>query len=227
MEMRDCERNDDFVAWLYGEATEEEAQSFEQHLKQCVQCRNESASFRCVRNSVSVWRADMLGVHSVPIVDAAQVQKHSAIAAIREFFTLAPFWLKGAVTLAAITLLALVTITMTRPKDSAPIVIADNPTPDEIARMVEQQVQLRLRDLSDAQASSSSDGETDKLTVPRPNQRVHASRRRTANALNRDTSRRPLTKAEREQLAADLRLTLEPEELDLELLEDKLSPPEN
>ena len=223
MEKQDCDRGQQLVAWLYGEVTPEDARIFEQHLKQCLQCRSEATAFRYVRNSIDGWRCEMLRVPSV----AAPVNKPSAVAALREFFALAPLWLKGAVTVASITLLILVGTILMKPQQRDQIAISGpNISEDELARMVEERVQQRIKALDESQTANASVNKNrlQKPPLRRPLQREYIQ---AAKAVNRSSARRPLTRAEREQLAADLRLTWESEAADLDLLEDKLSPPED
>ncbi|HEX8685394.1 MAG TPA: zf-HC2 domain-containing protein, partial [Pyrinomonadaceae bacterium] len=46
---RGCERADEFVTYLYGEATPEEAKAFRPHLEACAVCRDELAALGGVR----------------------------------------------------------------------------------------------------------------------------------------------------------------------------------
>src|SRR4030095_5112531 len=96
-----CERGNDLIAFLYGEANEQEAQDFEKHLGMCRDCRSEMASFGYIRESIGVWKEEgMAGFVSPQVV--APVRQKSALAALREFFNLSPLWMKGAIGFAGV-----------------------------------------------------------------------------------------------------------------------------
>lgn len=111
MKMQNCPQSENLVAYLYGEASNTEKKDFEKHLSSCALCSRELADFGVVRESVIEWREDVLNNIVTPAfardIVAKQGQKRSAFAAIREFFTLSPLWLRGATTFAAIALIAL------------------------------------------------------------------------------------------------------------------------
>jgi negative regulator of sigma E activity len=111
-----CSQAENLVAYLYGEATEAEKKIFERHLSACDSCRDELAAFGMVRESVVTWRDEMLSSLVAPavsqniapvIASANTTRKRSALAAIREFFSLSPVWLQSATAFAAIAFLAL------------------------------------------------------------------------------------------------------------------------
>jgi anti-sigma factor RsiW len=114
---RECDRAADLVAYLYGEAAPAEAEGFRRHLQACAVCREELSAFGAVREAVGEWRAEALNVPpSLALHEAfapaarampTQPRERSALAALREFFSLSPLWLKAgacAATLAALTL---------------------------------------------------------------------------------------------------------------------------
>ena len=86
--------------YLYGEAAPAEAKAFRQHLTSCAVCRQEMAAFGGVREMVGEWRTDALGTvpslgmdesfTNAPAALHAHARKRSAIAALREFFSLSP-----------------------------------------------------------------------------------------------------------------------------------------
>lgn len=111
-----CNRGEELVAFLYGEASEAEAQSFESHLKACATCRAELAGFGFVRENIGAWREQVLvqeASHAAAQMPAlAQTQrapepKRSALSALREFFALSPAWLRAATAMAAVLFCAL------------------------------------------------------------------------------------------------------------------------
>jgi anti-sigma factor RsiW len=121
---RGCERGGELVAYLYGEATKEEAALFRRHLEACAACREELAAFGGVREAVGVWRAEALGtVPSLNIEEAlapaaqalpAAPRRRSARAALREFFSLSPLWLRAGAFAATLAVCALLALTLAR-----------------------------------------------------------------------------------------------------------------
>lgn len=121
---RGCGRGEELVAYLYGEASKEEAALFRRHLDACAVCREELAAFGNVREAVGAWHAEALGtVPSLNIEEAlapaAQVlpaapRVRSARAALREFFSLSPLWLRAGAFAAALAVCALVALTLAR-----------------------------------------------------------------------------------------------------------------
>lgn len=121
---RGCERGEELVAYLYGEATREEAGLFRRHLEACAVCREEHAALGGVRADFVAWRAEALG--SVPslnieaaLAPAARVlpaapRRRSARAALREFFSLSPLWLRAGAFAAMLVFCALAALTLAR-----------------------------------------------------------------------------------------------------------------
>jgi hypothetical protein len=117
---RGCERAEEFVTYLYGEATPAESRVFRQHLEACAVCREELAALGGVRESVGVWRAEAFG--SLPSLDLGgalvplrtPVRARSASAALREFFSLAPLWLRAGAFAATLAVCALTALTLAR-----------------------------------------------------------------------------------------------------------------
>ena len=121
---RGCERAEEFVTYLYGEATPEESRVFRRHLEACAVCREELAALGGVREGLGVWRAEAFGsVPSLGITDALATaavstpsagRKRSASAALREFFSLAPLWLRAGAFAATLAVCALAALTLAR-----------------------------------------------------------------------------------------------------------------
>lgn len=131
---RGCDRAAELVAHLYGEATPEEGASFTQHLHACAVCREELSAFGSVRELVSAERAAAL--NAAPALDVNELftrqaneadaaspapfsvesstRGRSAVAALREFFALAPLWLRAGAFACAAVFCALVVFTLTR-----------------------------------------------------------------------------------------------------------------
>ena len=120
---RGCERTDELVTYLYGEAAPSEAKAFRQHLTGCAVCRNEMATLGGVREMVGEWRTEALGAlpslgidesFAIAPVPNANRPKRSAIAALREFFSLSPLWLQAGAVAATLVLCALAAMTLAR-----------------------------------------------------------------------------------------------------------------
>jgi hypothetical protein len=119
-----CERGEELVAYLYGEATKEEAALFRLHLDECAVCREEFAALGGVRAGLSAWRAEALGtIPSLNIEEAlapahelqtANTRRRSARAALREFFSLSPLWLRAGAFAATLAVCGLVALTLAR-----------------------------------------------------------------------------------------------------------------
>ena len=121
---RGCDRAEDLVAYLYGEAAPAEAEGFRRHLQGCAVCREELSAFGAVREEVGAWRAEALSVppslelHEAfaPAARAGQTRprERSALAALREFFSLSPLWLKAGACAATLAVCALAALTLAR-----------------------------------------------------------------------------------------------------------------
>ena len=122
---RGCERAEELVAYLYGEATPDEAKAFRRHLTGCAACRDELAAFGGVREAVGEWRAEALSaVPSLNIKEAltplvgpahlAPERKRSAAAALREFFSLSPLWLQAGAAAAVLVVCGLAALALAR-----------------------------------------------------------------------------------------------------------------
>ena len=116
-----CGRAEDLVAYLYEEATPDEARDFESHLRLCAACRTELSAFGGVRQAIGDWRLQALGslTHTAaepdasPLFDAAAVPERrpaNALAALREFFALSTAWVRAATVAVALAFCALVVI---------------------------------------------------------------------------------------------------------------------
>lgn len=131
---RGCGRVEELMAYLYGESAPAEAANFRRHLTDCAACGEELAAFGGVRASVGEWREEVM--RSIPAlnvaervaktetrapevarafeVDRIQPRKRSASAALREFFSLSPLWLRTATATAAVLFCALAALTLAR-----------------------------------------------------------------------------------------------------------------
>lgn len=193
-----CERAPDLMAFLYHEMNEGETREFELHLRECASCGEELASFGVVRESIVEWRDEALaGFVSTPVV-----KKKSALAALRQFFDLSPLWLKAATGFAVIAFCVL----------AASLFVTFRKENTNNNLYTQQQVDRLIADALANQPKPSSVPEL--VVVAKPPQQQKPIRQSKKD-------RRPLSRAEREQLAADLRLLTSDDELDL--LSDRIN----
>ena len=204
-----CERSSDLMAFLYNEMSVSETHEFESHLQHCGNCRKEAASFGLVRESIVAWRDEVL-TGFVPATTAPA--KRSALAAFKQFFDLSPLWLKGAAAFAVLAFCALAALLYVNLGKQTPPLVANSGatyTQQDVDRMVKEA-------LAKQQVNTSTLKTPETLATVNPSPRPHESevKRTTKN-------RRPLSRAEREQLAADLRLL--PIDDDFDLISDRIN----
>ena len=222
-----CHRAEDLVAYLYNEASETDGQDFAEHAEECDACRSELAVFRQVHESILLWRNEALGTFS-PVSEAAELaratssvklvqheRKLSALQALREFFSVSPLWLRGATAFAALLLCALALVVISR-SSRRPAQVANNDekvyTKTQFEAAVDKAVNAKLKE-SQATAPPASNVAIE----VKPSKQQSISRRELArnNSPSRAQRVRALTRAEREQLAADLLLIPGRDEADL------------
>ena len=205
-----CHRAEDLVTYLYGESPESEARDFRAHLQQCDACRNEFAIFNQMHESIRVWRNEALGTSFDPAAIVAEPAVHStrfvhherrlsALAALREFFSVSPLWLRGATAFAGLLFCALVVFAIYGNRQR-PAPSASQPTEQMFTKA----------DLDRAVADAKLQATKQQQSEP-PKQTVAVAQTpalRTALAGTRPAKPRVkgLTQQERAQLAADLRL---------------------
>jgi len=200
-----CERAPDLMAFLYHEMNEGETREFELHLQQCGSCREELGSFGLVRESITEWRDEALaGFVSAPL--AAKAPAKSALAALRQFFDLSPLWLKAATGFAVIAFCVLAGL----------LFIVTSRTENTTNKLYTQQQVDGL--IADALAKQPP-AEVEKAAEPIIAVAEPPRQKPSKKPATKD--RRPLSRAEREQLAADLRLLSSDDELDL--LSDRIN----
>ena len=212
----DCERAPDLMAFLYQEASEAEARDFQLHLQKCGSCRAEAASFGVVRESIMAWRDEALsGFVSSPVLKKPGAK--SALAALRQFFDLSPLWLKGATALAAVTFCVLAGLAIVKRENnhvsSTPVNQGTVYTQQDVDRIVKEEL-AKQKKTEPSPVETASDSA---LAVKSP--KPKGSRTATPNQIAK--SRRPLSRAEREQLAAELRL--QTTDATLNLLGDRIN----
>ncbi|HET6976380.1 MAG TPA: zf-HC2 domain-containing protein [Pyrinomonadaceae bacterium] len=213
-----CERAADLIAFIYDEVSEREAQDFKLHLRECGSCREEASAFGVVRESIITWRDEALaGFVATPV--ATKTHKKSALAALRQFFDLSPLWLKGATAFALLAFCLLVGIVIFRSRERGGELTQQNPnavyTQQDVNRMINEAVSKQQ---ASVKASEAPAKETE------PTVRYQKPKTVRPSAPNRFAkSRRPLSRAEREQLAADLRLLSTSDDEPLHLLGDRIN----
>lgn len=208
-----CERASDLIAFVYNEASESEARDFEFHLKQCANCRGEVASFGVVRDSITAWKHEALS----GFVPAPPVRRKSALAALRQFFDLSPLWLKGATAFAVVVFCVLAALAIVRLRTQQPrsTIASAGPvyTEQDVNRIVKEALAKQEQTRPPVEAPAVI---VNSAKPPRVPQRI-------AEPSHLAKSRRPLSRAEREQLAADLRLLSTPDDASLNLLGDRIN----
>lgn len=136
---RGCGRKEELIAYFYGESAPAEAADFRRHLTDCEACVEELAAFGGVREGLGEWREEVM--RSIPALNVAErvapvassasalkteahapevthvtthARTRSASAALREFFSLAPMWLRVGTATAALLFCALAALTLAR-----------------------------------------------------------------------------------------------------------------
>jgi hypothetical protein len=212
-----CHRAEDLVTYLYNEATETESRDFANHAAACDACRTELVAFRQVHESISLWRNEALGatfstaVTPLPVTRNAgpaptELRRLSALRALREFFTVSPLWLRGATAFAALLLSVLAVLAVSRWWDKPAPLANNQPTADVYSKeqfdaAVAKEVKLQLEVLNSKPTSS----EGSNSTARKPAEQNPVTQL-AENRTKKKARPRGLTRQEREQLAADLRL---------------------
>lgn len=207
-----CHRAEDLVTYLYGEASEADGKDFAAHLQQCDACRSEFGVFQQVHDSILGWRNEALGSAFSPAAVSVEAQagstpfvqherKLSALAALREFFSVSPLWLRAATGFAALLLCVLAVMTISRSWNQ-------RHSQQEFDAKVKQQVEKQIAQSRTPPAPPKS---AQTLTPPKqPNDTAPDNGNHTQTAVNRTQTKNPrprgLSRQEREQLAKDLRL---------------------
>lgn len=214
-----CHRAEDLVTYLYGEANEVEARDFASHMQRCDACRAEFTVFNQVHDSIVTWRNEALGSVLVseqitsPIArtvsESVSLVQHerklSALAALRQFFTVSPLWLRGATAFAGLLLCALMVLAISRFWQT-PVEVAKNGKAIQFTQLdFEQAVQKRV----DEELARQKKAAEEKVQTPEL-ARVSGTNndRKPAGApvRSKNPRRNGLNPEEREQLAADLGL---------------------
>jgi len=220
-----CERGTDLIAFLYGELDDEGAKDLNRHLLNCQECTAELKAFKEIRSSVGAWRQATVGATAPDSLAASNVvarasgpHQPSAIAAVRKFWELSPLWMRGSLAFAAVLLCIISVIAVSH--------LFEKDTPVNLAtekRYSEKELQVKIEEALKAglpqevpESSPSSNIENDPQTSKKKSVNRSTDRLATGTRVRRG----PLTRAEREQLAADLRLTISADDSELDLLDD-------
>ena len=226
-----CHRADDMMAFLYDEASPAEAQEFASHMRLCAACQTEFSVFNQVRESMSLWRAEVLGTAGQPesiaapelfpsLADGRVGTRLSAWAALREFFAISPVWLRGATALATLLLCVLGALFVARMlKPSQQLY-----TQQELNARIDLLVDQRTKQKESAAGLPSKEAPQVKQPENSPRVLEFSAHEPQTPAVKPGSvprsSRRFLSRAEREQLAADLGLKPAADEDDISFLLD-------
>jgi hypothetical protein len=228
-----CARADDLVAYLYGEASEAEQQSFTRHMRACASCRAEVNDFGEVRAGIGAWREQALSPMTSHALETdakhqvvQTVPKRSALAAISEFFTLSPMWLRGATAFATLLLIALMVITVMRFFESKDTLVVDR-TPTATPAVPERKANDNVK-----QQEQLVENEPQESPLPvapaeeKQTPRIVRASNRTPKHVRRQANRQPaapvLSKEERSQLT-ELLIADKEDEDEVPRLSDLLS----
>jgi len=210
-----CDRQDDLISFLYGEA---DANDFKQHLQVCKSCQQEFDSLGGVRESIALWKTEAFSAPRVEIAPVP-VRRRSAVAALREFFALSPLWMKGAVSFVAVVFCAMAILLVNRTNPAPP------PISSTSARYTEQEMRAAVAKALDDQAkqfaaTTAANNPQEVRPAPAPIKNRQAA---PANRAGQWASHKPLSRSERQQLASDLRLLSSREEDTLNLIGDRIN----
>ena len=213
-ETPDCERASDLIAFLYNEADEREQRDLQLHLNECSTCREEVTPFGVVRESITAWRDEALaGFVSQPV--ATKAPRKSALAALRQFFDLSPLWLKAATAFAAVVFCALAVMAFVNLQRKNVQVSSTAASSETL--YTQEDVERLVNAALARQEKPKPPTPVIVVESPKPKKSRNSTDAQFAK------SRRPLSKAEREQLAADLRLLSTSDDESLNLIGDRIN----
>lgn len=233
-----CERAADLIGFLYGEVSEIEARRFERHLGECAACAAEFTAFGQIRESMVEWRNESLGLTGVPIVAAApklatsrsqsRMPAKSALAALREFFALSPFWMKGATALAAVLfcVCAVLAVSYMKSRPYNSTVVNANGGAVYSAQEWDRQLAIAVAKATKEMGNKEQKPPEQAGAIPpAPKKSVDrlANSPRPAYATT-GNPRRPFSRQERQELATDLRLVSSKDDDDLDFTIDSNRP---
>ena len=220
-----CDRVEERIAFLYGELGDREARTFERHRKNCLVCASELTRFGAIKQSISAWRDESLRLTAFDTTNLAlpaQLQWRSAWAALSSFFELSPLWLKAASGFAAVLLCLLLGLAIVGKLPGSRQPIMSQPASEQaFNEAVNKEVNRQLAQLTPEKKSGNSDVI---LSDDKKLRRNKAFQKQLTLASTTPVSqRKPLSRAERDQLAADLRLVADKDDATLQLLGDRIN----
>lgn len=209
-----CHRAEDLVTYLYGEATADEAQDFAMHRQDCDACGAEFAMFNQVHDSIVSWRSEALGSGFAPAASPVtqpvsvsaplgqRERKLSALAALREFFTVSPLWLRGATAVAGLLLCVLLVFAASSLWQKPAEVVKSDSNPVFDQKKFDEAVRKQVAEELAGQKELNKAPET-VIDSRGPNPRPQLANNRVRS---KSQQAKGLSRQEREQLAADLGL---------------------
>jgi negative regulator of sigma E activity len=217
-----CHRAEDLVTYLYNEGSAADATDFAAHAEACEACRAELAVFAQVHESILLWRNEALGAAfnlgtapappiSSAAADTSQLVQHeprlSALDAVREFFRVSPLWFRGATAFAGLTLVVLAALFVLRSWNQPAPLVNNQPEPGAYSQQqfeaaVTKEVKRQMDEMRSQEPATQVNATATTSSTDEKTQQPQVGVNRTPKT-NRS---RGLTRQEREQLAADLRL---------------------
>lgn len=236
-----CNRSEELVAYLYGEADKTAALAFEAHMLSCACCREELAGFGEVRRVVGEWRVQSLGSLSPANKPAAAPaafaplqtvagHRRSAMAAIREFFSLSPMWMRAATAALGLLFFALIALNVAhyfeQPKTvTVERIVEVKPSETELAALVNER--LAQRDANVLATGFETNPPTPHVSVqpqrraaPRLTQSALREPLESTTLVSTHATKVKISPRESREIARDLRLIASKEEDDLPRLSD-------
>jgi len=224
-----CNRSEDLVAFLYHELSETEARSFERHLHECSSCERELSSFGEIRESIVSWRDASLAAAWSPAAEnesrasiLASEPRRSAFSALREFFNLSPLWLKGAAAFASLLFCVCAALAIAYLKAPKTTVIVQQTDKVYSQGELDQQVAAAERKKEEAvrnELAATVAVAPENIPAKAPQRVV----KQNGYALNARNLRKPLTRQERNEIAADLGLLTSRDDDDIDLITDRIT----
>lgn len=226
-----CARAEDLVAYLYGETDEAARKSFEAHTRHCASCEKELSAFGQVRASINEWRTQALGslspavaTASTPVnvaaVSASTARKRSALAALREFFSLSPAWMRAATATMAVVFCALVVLTIAHYRQQPRVVVVERIVPAESSekesKLIVNEQSERSNVTTDSARSSAMpqtevkivDASEDARATPKFKWALTRDADGRQKSAGNRTPRVKISPQESREIARDLRLTI-------------------
>src|SRR2546426_4262515 len=182
-----CERENDLIAFLYGELDPGERAAFRGHMQDCRSCSLEFAEFTNIRESVVAWRNEALVGVTSPAIQASPVVSAdgpgaTALTALREFFNLSPLWMKGAVVFASLLFCLFAVLAAARLRETPPAPVANDSnlkvySEQQLSAVVARRVQDELQRIKNSSVPEApptivAKGPANRVTRGRPANRI-------------------------------------------------------